>query len=63
MWTLVIFAAGISTAETVPNLSMCQQQYLAANLSDVREAYCQSAAGNDRVYIVKDGAYFGINAR
>jgi hypothetical protein len=54
MWTLIILAAGGSTAATQSSLAQCQQSFQIANRQDVREAYCLSVTG-DKVYIIKDG--------
>jgi hypothetical protein len=55
MWVLIVVASSGTTAETVFDLSQCTQQFRARNVADVQEAYCLSAAGGDKVWIVKDG--------
>jgi hypothetical protein len=56
-WVLVIIAlSGGTSASTQSSLANCEQMFRAANLADVKDAYCQSVTG-DRVWIIKDGSY------
>ena len=59
-WVLIIIAAsGGTTSATQSSLATCQQMFRAANLADVKSAYCDSATG-DRVWIIKDGVSFTV---
>ena len=60
MWmSTIITIAGAMSVSTATTLEQCEivliQQVDRMNAGSVRDAYCQSAISNDRVYVIKDG--------
>ncbi len=58
MWTLiVIMLHGGYVYSTSQNLEACERHFMTMTLdyNDVRQAYCQSIDGRDKVWMVKNG--------
>jgi len=60
MWILIIVLSDVPLAidaYTASNLAVCADTFHAQEqkFGEIKEAYCQSATSNDRVYLVKNG--------
>lgn len=58
MWTLIIITLSHGYAySTKTNLETCERRFMTMQIdyADVRQAYCQSIDGRDKVWMVKNG--------